>query len=163
MAEVVSEDRLQQALAYAAEKLRLDRLNEKQAEAIAAFIDGKDVFVNLPTGYGKSAVFQSVPFVLDYIGGGTDKSTALIVEPTAAVMRDQVLALKAKGISAEFINHEQTDHEAKQAVVKGKVKLVYISPESLSLPKYREMLCTESYQKNLTIFAVDEAHCILTW
>jgi len=98
MAEVVSGDRLQQTLAYAAEKLCLDRLNEKQAEAIAAFIDGKDVFVNLPTGHGKSAVFWSVPFVLDYIGGGTDKSIALIVEPTAAVMRDQVLALKAKGI-----------------------------------------------------------------
>jgi len=98
MAEVVSGDRLQQTLAYAAEKLCLDRLNEIQEEAIAAFIDGKDVFVNLPTGYGKSAVFGSVPFVLDYIGGGTDKSIALIVEPTAAVMQEQVLALKAKGI-----------------------------------------------------------------
>jgi len=43
-----------------------------------------------------------------------------------------------------------------------KVKLVYISPESLSLPNYQEMLYTDSYQKN-TIFAVDEAHCILIW
>jgi len=75
MAEVVSGDHLQQTLAYAAEKLCLDRLNEIQEEAIAAFIDDKDVFVNLPTGYGKSAVFQSVHFVLDYIGGGTNKST----------------------------------------------------------------------------------------
>ena len=63
-----------------------------------------------------SAVFQSIPFVLHYIGGWT-KSTALIVEHTAAVMWDQVLALKVKGISSEFINHEQTDHAAKQAVV----------------------------------------------
>ena len=62
MAEVVSEDCLQQRLAYAAEKLCLDRLNKKQTEAVSAF---KDVFVNLPTGYGKSTVFQSIPFVLD--------------------------------------------------------------------------------------------------
>ena len=159
----IGEDCLQQALAYAAQKLRLERLNEKQAEAVTAFIGGKDVFVSLPTGYGKSVCFQSVPFVLDYIGGGTDKCIAIIVEPTAAVMRDQVLALKSKGISAEFINHEQTDNAAKQAVLQGKVKFVYISPESLSLSRYREMLYTESYQKNLSVYAVDEVHCMLTW
>ena len=102
-------------------RLRLKRLNEKRAEAATAFIGGKDVFVSLPTGYGKSLFFQSVPFVLDYIDGGTDKCSAIIVEPTAAVMRDQVLALKSKGISAEFINHEQTDNAAKQAVVQGKL------------------------------------------
>ena len=159
----VGEDDLQQALDYAAQKLRMERLNEKQVEAVTAFIGGKDVFVSLPTGYGKSVCFQSVPFALDYIRGWTDKCTAIIVEPTAAVMRDQVFALKSKGISAEFINHEQTDIAAKQAVVQGKVKFVYISPESLSLPKYRDMLYTESYKKNLTIYAVDEVHCMLTW
>jgi len=83
LAEVVSGDRLQQAIAYAAKKLRLDQLNENQAEAL---INGKDVLLNLLTGYGKSTVFQSIPFVLHYIGCWTDKSAALIIEHTAAVM-----------------------------------------------------------------------------
>ena len=93
----VGEDGLQQALAYAGQKLHVERLNEKQVEAVTAFIRGKDVFVSLPMGYGKSVCFQSVPFVLDYIRGWTDKCTAIIIEPTAAVMQDQVFALKKQG------------------------------------------------------------------
>ena len=149
----IGKDCLQQALVYVAQKLRLERLNEKQAEAVTAFIGGKDVFVSLPTGYGKLVCFQSVPFVLDNIGGGTDKCIAIVVEPTAAVMRDQVLALKSKGISAEFLNHEQADNAAKQAVVQGKLSS-FISIQSRSqclsterddlhreLPKESEYLC----------------------
>ncbi len=92
-----------------------------------------------------------------------DKHLALIVEPTAVIMRDLVSKLTAKGISAAFINHEQSDASIKQAIVRGQVKFVYISPESLSLVRYRDMLSTEPYQHNLSFFAVDEAHCVLTW
>ena len=78
-------------------------------------------------------------------------------------MRDQVSRLLSVGISAAFINHEQNDTNIKQAVVQGKYKFVYISPESLSLPRFREMLYSDRYQEKLAVFAVDEAHCILSW
>ena len=129
----------------------------------------KNVFVSLPTGFGKSICFQILPFVLDYMNSPSpaeevvDKYIALIVEPTAAIMRDQVSRLLSVGISAAFINHEQDDPNVKHAVVQGKYKFVYISPESLSLPRFREMLYSDQYQEKLAVFAVDEAHCILSW
>lgn len=155
------------AFSYAAEKLAIGRLNGKQREAVRGFLDEKDVFVCLPTGFGKSVCFQSLPFIFDYIksqpGEVIDKYIALVIEPTAAIMRDHVSKLLAMGISAAFINHEQDDPTVKQAVVQGKVKFVYISPESLSLPRYRDMLHSDVYQQYLAVFAIDEAHCMLTW
>ncbi len=159
------------ALSYASNKVGIATFNKKQESAVRIFLKRKDVFVCLPTGFGKSACFQSIPFVMDYINSHprtssiavVEKYLALVVEPTAAIMREQVTKLSAKGISAAFINHEQKDDAIKQAVVRGRVKFVYISPESLSLSKYRDMLSTEPYQQNLAIFVVDEGHCILTW
>lgn len=68
MAMDVDGDRTDLALSYAAERLGLPSLNEKQKEAVRTFFTGKDVFVSLPTGFGKSVCFQSVPFMLDYLG-----------------------------------------------------------------------------------------------
>ena len=58
-------DRVEQAMRYAAERIGIPSLNEKQKEAVRAFVGGKDVFVSLPTGFGKSVCFQSVLFVFD--------------------------------------------------------------------------------------------------
>ena len=88
-----------------------------------SFVEGKDVFVSLPTGIGKSICFQILPFVLDYMNSPSpgeevvDKYIALTVESTAAIMRDQVSRLLSVGISAAFINHEQNDANIKHAVV----------------------------------------------
>jgi len=71
--------------------------------------------------------------------------------------------LEAKSISSSYINHEQEDWSTKQAVVDGKMKFVHISPKSLSIPKYRDMLYSDAYQQRLALFAVDEVHYILTW
>ena len=86
-----------------------------------------------------------------------DRHLAIVVEPTAAIMRAHVAKLSSRGISAAFINHEQHDYGVKKSVMEGKVKFVYISPEALS------MLLTDQYQRNLAVFAIDEVHCILTW
>ena len=152
-------DRTELALSYAAQRLRLPSLNEKQKEAVRAFLSGKDVFVSLPTGFGKSVCFQSIPFVMDYLGSQSASDVedkyiiVLVIEPTAAIMRHQVAMLEAKNISSAFINHEQEDWSVKQAVVDGKTKFVYISPESLSIPKYRDMLYSNAYQQRLAFSA----------
>ncbi len=141
------------ALSHAAMQLKIPRLNAKQEAAVRGIVGENDVFVNLPIGFGKTICFQSIPFVMDYITPPEpaeeviDKHIAIVVEPTAAIMRDQATKLLAKGICAAAINHEQRDATVKQAVVKGDVKLRYISPESLALDKYREMLSSEPYQK----------------
>ena len=77
-----------------------------------------------------------------------DTHLALIVEPTAALMRDQVEKLTSKGISSAFINHEQNNPAVKKRVQEGQYKFVYISPESLDLPQYRDMLLSVPYKKN---------------
>ena len=151
------------ALAYAAESLGVQCLNECQTRAVKATISGKDVFACLPTGYGKSLCFLAVPFALDYLAGRGSSRTALIVEPTAAIMTMQVQQLAAKDISAAYINHEQDDPVVKKGVLDGKYKFVFISPESLSMHKYRDMLLSSPFKENLCLFVVDEAHCILSW
>lgn len=78
-------------------------------------------------------------------------------------MREQVAKLTANGVSAAFINHEQKDAGVKIAVVEGKIKVVYISPESLTILKFRDMHLTKRYQEDLSVFAIDEVHCMLTW
>ena len=163
----VDGDHTDLALSYAAKRLELPSLNEKQKEAVRTFVAGKDVFVSLPTGFEMSFCFQSVPLMLDYLGSSEsneveDKHIALVVEPTAA-MCHQVSMLEAKNISSAFINQEQEDWSAKQAVVDGKTKFVHISPESLGIPNYRDMLYSDANQQRLAVFAVDKVHCILTW
>ena len=78
-------------------------------------------------------------------------------------MHHHVAKLVARNISATFINHKQDDGCLKQAVIEGKKTFVYMSSESLSIPKYRDMLYSDAYQQRLAVFAIDEVHCILTW
>lgn len=78
-------------------------------------------------------------------------------------MHHQVSKLEARNISAAFINHEQDDGHVKQAVIEGKKTFVYISSESLSILKYRDMLYSDAYQQRLAVFAIDEVHCVFTW
>ena len=122
------------------------------------------MFVSLPTGFEMSFCFQSVPLMLDYLGSSEsneveDKHIALVVEPTAA-MCHQVSMLEAKSISSAFINQEQEDWSAKQAIVDGKTKSIHISPESLSIQNYRDMLYSDAYQQRLDVFAVDKCECV---
>ena len=87
-------------------------LNDLQKKAVKAIVDGNDVFVCLPTGFGKSLCFLSVPYVLDYLrsdpsaGSVADHHLALVVEPIAAIMREQVANLSAKSIFCSL--HKQS-------------------------------------------------------
>ena len=87
---------MERALAYAAESLGVQCLNECQTRSVKASISGIDVFACLPTCYGKSLCFLAVPFTLDYLAGRGSSRTALIIEPTAAIMSLQVQQLAAQ-------------------------------------------------------------------
>ena len=163
-----SDSDFEAACSFAARSLGVLELKDYQKQSLKAIATGRDVFVSLPTGFGKSLCFQSVPFAWDFLFrrtlGEDAHSILLVVEPTIPIMVDQCASLAEKGISAAYINHEQQNEEVKENVVAGKFRFVYISPESiLGVQRFRDMLLTLPYQERLVGIVVDEAHCVSQW
>jgi ATP-dependent DNA helicase RecQ len=127
---------------------------EGQREVIAAILAGKDAVVVMPTGSGKSLCYQ-LPAMM--FPGAT-----LVVSPLIALMKDQVDALRARDLPATFINSSIAEREQWariDAVGRGEFKLVYVAPERFRSSRFLEALKSI----NVSLFAVDEAHCISTW
>ena len=146
------------AIKYAVAKLGFDSVKEKQHEAVKTFVSGKDTFVSLPTGYGKSLCYCLLPLVYDYLRRKKN------ISPLTALMLDQRSKYAPRGLATEMVGETQQDQGALQDIQDGKYQLVYISPEALlGGTCWREMLHSPSYQRNLVAFVVDEAHCITKW
>ncbi len=114
----------------------------------------KDAFVLMPTGGGKSLCFQLPALKMPGV--------TLVISPLIALMKDQVDALKADGIPAEFINSTLTRAEIdkiQMEALRGKIKILYAAPERLNIPEFQLFL-----QKiNVSLIAIDESHCISEW
>ena len=126
------------------------RLN--QEKIIYDILDKRDILAIMPTGGGKSLCFQLPALLLE--------GTAIVISPLIALMKDQVDALKANGIAADFYNSSQEQSRQNQVLEhlsQGKLKLLYLAPESLPL--------VQSYfqQIKVSLIAIDEAHCISSW
>ena len=158
------EDRLKAIINKAACKLGFKRLEEEQRSSILQFARGKDVFVSLPTGYGKSLCYIALPKVFDKIRKVRKKSIILVVSPLIALMRDQIASLIPMGLKATHISdREVMSAEHKKAIKNGEFQVLFISPEALLSLEWRSMLSTKVYKENLMAFVVDEAHCIKKW
>jgi len=123
-----------------------------QKNIILSVLNGDDNLVIMPTGGGKSICFQ-LPATL--LSGFT-----LVISPLIALMKDQVDSLKANGIVANFINSSQSteeQHAIFDALTLGKIKLLYVAPESLS------QLEGFFQSQSPSLIAIDEAHCISSW
>ena len=130
-----------------------DSFRPMQEEIIQHTIDGGDSLVLMPTGGGKSLCFQISALVME--------GMAVIVSPLISLMKDQVGALKANGIAAEALNSsndEGLNRDIINRCLAGKVKLLYISPERLVGGMMRLL-----QQAHISLFAIDEAHCISNW
>jgi ATP-dependent DNA helicase RecQ len=133
-----------------------DRFRLNQANAVENVIAKKDTFVLMPTGGGKSLCYQVPALVLE--------GTAIVISPLIALMKDQVDALRVNGISAAFVNSSMSpseQHETMHQLKQGELKLLYIAPEKLSADNFAFLKFLGSV--NISLFAVDEAHCVSHW
>jgi len=127
---------------------------DKQAEIIDHIINGKDALILMPTGGGKSLCYQIPALCLPGI--------TVVVSPLIALMQDQVESLKQLGIRASVLNSTLSARESSEVEEKmrnGELDIIYVSPERLN---------TESFLNNieqcqLSLFAIDEAHCVSQW
>src|SRR6266702_7996044 len=125
-----------------------------QEEIIRDALAGRDVFVLMPTGGGKSLCFQLPALMRDGL--------TIVVSPLIALMKDQVDALQASGIAATYLNSTLNREEAKarwRGLHRGEYRMLYVAPERLMLETFLE----RALNWNIAQIAIDEAHCISEW
>jgi ATP-dependent DNA helicase RecQ len=142
------------ALTSLHEHFGFSEFREGQREVVSAILEGKNAIVVMPTGSGKSLCYQLPALMLE---GAT-----VVVSPLIALMKDQVDALRARNLPATFINSSVDEREQWSridALRNGQYKLVYVAPERFRSNRFLEALNSI----RVSLFAVDEAHCISTW
>jgi len=136
------------------QRFGFDGFRPHQKEIVEAILRGQDVFASLPTGGGKSLCYQLPAVML--------QGLTLVVSPLISLMKDQVDGAREDGIPAAFLNSTLSADEARetwQSLALGSIRLLYASPERLSIPAFRSSLA----RFGLARITVDEAHCISEW
>ncbi|HEY0855526.1 MAG TPA: DNA helicase RecQ [Albitalea sp.] len=146
---------LQEVFGYAA-------FRDPQAEIIDHVVGGGDALVLMPTGGGKSLCYQ-VPAIVRHRAG---RGVAVVVSPLIALMHDQVGALEEAGVHARFLNSTLTFEETQQIereMMSGRLVLLYAAPERVTTPRFLAQLDSLQERGLLSLFAIDEAHCVSQW
>lgn len=133
-----------------------DPLRPGLAEAVEVLLDGGDVLAVMPTGYGKSAVYQLAGTILDGL--------TVVVSPLISLQEDQVRAIREAidvpgAVAINSAEGERAQERDWEALAAGDARFVFLAPEQLANPAIRERLAG----LRVTLFAVDEAHCVSAW
>jgi ATP-dependent DNA helicase RecQ len=145
--EALLKDKLKEIFGYS-------QFRGSQEKIIRNILAGRNTFVIMPTGAGKSLCYQ-LPAVIQ-------PGTAIVISPLIALMKNQVDQLNALGINAQFLNSTLSKGEmtkVKKETLNGEVKLLYVAPESLTKEENLAFL----QKANISFVAIDEAHCISEW
>ncbi len=133
-----------------------------QRDIIEHVTSGQDALVLMPTGGGKSLCYQIPAIARQNAGLGI----TIVVSPLIALMHDQVGALHEAGVSAAFLNSTLSMDEAQtieQRLRRGEITLLYAAPERITTPRFLALLDSLYSQNSLSLFAIDEAHCVSQW
>ena len=145
---------LEEALA---ENFGFDRFKGNQEAIIQSLFDGKDTFVIMPTGGGKSLCYQLPGMMMD--------GCALVISPLIALMKNQVDSIRSHGDSdevAHFLNSSLSKTQMRQVkddITSGQTKLLFVAPETLTKEENIEFF----REAKISFVAIDEAHCISEW
>jgi ATP-dependent DNA helicase RecQ len=133
-----------------------------QGDIVTHVSEGGDALVLMPTGGGKSLCYQIPAIVRQRSGHGV----SIVVSPLIALMHDQVGALTEAGVDAEFLNSSLSLEDAQQIekrLLRGEITLLYAAPERLTTPRFLALLDSLHERHLLSLFAIDEAHCVSQW
>lgn len=133
-----------------------------QQDIVEHVIGGSDALVLMPTGGGKSLCYQVPAIVRQQQGRGV----TIVISPLIALMHDQVGALHEAGVDAAFLNSTLSFDEAQDVEFRlqtGAITLLYAAPERLNTPRFLGLLDSLYNEGHLSLFAIDEAHCVSQW
>jgi ATP-dependent DNA helicase RecQ len=133
-----------------------------QAAIVDHVVSGGDALVLMPTGGGKSLCYQIPAIVRQNAGHGV----TIVVSPLIALMHDQVGALHEAGVSAAFLNSTQSfdvSSALEKQLLRAELTMLYAAPERINTPRMKELLRTLHARGKLSLFAIDEAHCVSQW
>ena len=136
------------------EHFGFEQLRPGQREAILPILEGRDALVVMPTGAGKSLVYQLAACLTDGL--------TLVISPLIALMKDQVDGLQARGVPAGALHSGQSPDEQREVfdgVRRGEIKLLYVAPERLQNRAFAAAVA----EAGVALLAVDEAHCVSQW
>jgi ATP-dependent DNA helicase RecQ len=139
-----------------------DQYRGPQQAIVDHVVQGGDALVLMPTGGGKSLCYQIPAIARQQNGHGV----TIVVSPLIALMHDQVGALHEAGVSAAFLNSTLSGEEAyqvEQRLIRGDVTLLYAAPERVTTPRFLAQLDALFARGQLSLFAIDEAHCVSQW
>jgi len=145
-----------------AEVFGYDRFRGPQADIVAHVATGGDALVLMPTGGGKSLCYQ-IPAIVRHRAG---QGVAIVVSPLIALMHDQVGALLEAGVEAAYLNSSLSSDQAadvERRLFRGELTLLYAAPERLTTPRFMAQLQSLYERGLLSLFAIDEAHCVSQW
>ena len=133
-----------------------------QQAIVEHVVAGGDALVLMPTGGGKSLCYQIPAIVRQQAGHGV----TIVISPLIALMHDQVGALTEAGVTAAFLNSTQTFEESsalEKQLLANQLTLLYAAPERINTPRMKGLLASLHERGLLSLFAIDEAHCVSQW
>ena len=160
---------LADAVEYGLIKLGYESIKSEQLSAVHCLLHGNNAFVSVPTGFGKSLVYQILPFCAERLlqpQSSHIRPVVVVISPLLSLMHNQVSVLSSKKVRAMCISGNQNTNDAYLDVVEGRVTHLFGSPEAfIGNAKWRSLFVDKSidFSRRVVATAIDEAHCIVKW
>lgn len=157
-----------ECVSYALLKLKMSDISLKaeQRSSMKAIFDGHDVFVWLPTGYGKSLCYHALPFLMDFKGAVVDSDNPSAVLVISPLIIDQVKSLRSRGVKCSIITSSGSEIEkdllGNESSLSGD-SLLFCTPEALVRSKWRYAIEDTKVSSRIVALVIDEAHCVSKW